>query len=78
MSFLHVENRAAGQKAQLSGFLIGNGNGTPFEFPDQGTGGFNRTFSDLKDRAAILRDAAAEAGDIQLNSLRNARRFRVH
>jgi hypothetical protein len=77
-NFLHVANRAAGQQAALSGFLVGGPNGSDFEVEDQGVGGFTRKFNDLRDRAAILRDAAAEAGDIQLNSLRNARRFRVH
>jgi hypothetical protein len=78
MNFLHVANRAPTAEAALSGFLKGGPNGTDFEVDDQGTGGFKRKFNDLKDRAAILREAAAEAGDIQLNSMRNARRFRVH
>ena len=77
-NFVHVDNRAATSEAALSKFLTGEPDGSDFKVVDQGTGGFTRPFNDLKQRAAILKATAEEAGAVQLHSLRDNRRFRVH
>jgi hypothetical protein len=77
-NFVHVDNRAATSEAALSKFLTGEPDGSDFKVDDQGVGGFKRPFNDLKQRAAILKATAEEAGAVQLHSLRANRRFRVH
>ena len=77
-NFVHVDNRPENQEAALSKFLTGDPDGSDFMAPDQGTGGFNRPFNDLKERARILKATSEEVGAVQLHSMRDARRFRVH
>jgi len=77
-AFLHVGVRQANAQAELSGFLQGDGNGGDLMVEDPINAAIKRPFNDLKDRAKILKQLAGEVGDVQLTSIRDSRRFRVH
>ena len=75
---VHIANRAPGAMSQLSRFLTGNADGSPFGVNGQGLEGTRREFNDLEQRAAILSAAAVDDDDARLNAARAARAFRVH
>lgn len=71
-NFLHIANRAPNAEAQLSGFLTG------IEVNDPANPPVKHRFTDLADRATLLKAIMSEPGAIRLQALTQPRRARVH